>query len=67
MTDKQIVETLKNIKEHCNSKSIVECTSCKFAYLDDIDCKCQLKEIIKELLCYPDSWNIEKIERIINE
>lgn len=66
MTDKQIIETLKNIKNKCNT-----CTSCKFK-LKEIDLQngysCQIRQLAYQLNKHsPQFWDIEKIERIIKQ
>jgi hypothetical protein len=61
MTDKQIIETLENIKHFCN---VTDHQSCRFNYENG----CQLIDIVRVLgLSTPNSWNLEEIERIINE
>ena len=61
MTDKQIIETLRNIKKYCKEDT---CEGCKFntSYRE-----CQIQNIIHLLNGDPAYWEIEKIERIINE
>lgn len=67
MTDKQLIETLRNIKEYCGS--FVGCYGCKFKSNTLYEAKiCQIRQLgmaLKETT--PNSWDMEKIERIINE
>ena len=61
MTDKQIIETLENIKHYC---TISDHGKCRFRYSDG----CQLIGIARILgLSTPNTWNINEIERIISE
>lgn len=65
MTDKEIIETLQGIKAHCTTGNYFDlCQRCRFHYENG----CQLINIARVLgLSTPNSWNLEKIERIINE
>lgn len=66
MTDRQILETFRNLKEYCASKR--DCGGCRFFYIKNGCCGyCQLEEIGWVLSINPKYWNIEEIERIINE
>lgn len=73
MTDKQIIETLKNIKNYCDSKS--RCHRCKFkikplpedAHVIKQDCQIiELLEYLSKQVA-PTYWEIEKIERIVKQ
>ena len=64
MTDKQIIKTLQSIKELCAFHR--KCDSCRF-YLRDYYTECQLIELINLLGNAPQHWDMEEIERIINE
>ena len=68
MTDKQIIETLRNIKEHCNKRG--NCKSCQFdgEYKFTTEARCVLTVISHYLgSVSPYEWDMEKIERIIND
>lgn len=66
MTDKQILETFKNIKEYCASRR--DCGGCRFLYIKNKSCGyCQLEEIGWIFSMCPKHWDLEKIERLINE
>ena len=60
MTDKQLIETFRNIKEYCTGR---ECDNCKF----DLDYECQIIILKNQLDGLPYEWDMEAIERIINE
>ena len=59
MTDKQFIEMLKNIKEYCKKTS---CIDCQFN-----EGHCAIQKLAFELRFAPLFWNIEEIERIIND
>ena len=62
MTDKQIIETLNNIKKHCKGR---DCENCSF-YTSDIEkYRCQIMLIVKKMLITPSEWDMKEIERII--
>lgn len=62
MTDKDLINILKGIKRYCNR---THCDNCKFQTVTD---DCQIREIVAELnFSMPYDWDIEEIERIINE
>lgn len=63
MTDKQIINTLRNIQNCCDYPN---CVGCYFDSKDD-NTRCILKVIFLELATYPDLWDMEEIERIIND
>ena len=66
MTDKQIVETFRKLKEYCVSKR--DCGGCRFFYIKNKSCGyCQLEEIAWICSISPKYWNIKEIERIITE
>lgn len=60
MTEKQFIEMLKNIKEHCIER---DCPECRFKISD----YCQLRLLGEEFYNTPTNWNIEKIEELLNE
>lgn len=64
MNDKQIIKTLDHIKGLCASHT--SCTLCRF-YLDNIGTNCQIAELINILDTLPTNWDMDAIERIINE
>jgi len=66
MTDKQFIDVLWNIRKECKKHN--DCYKCIFAKRPGSSSNCQLMELI-ETLSYdaPCRWNMEKIERIINE
>ena len=64
MTDKQIIETLAELKSFCLSYSPCYCSLCKF-YVKDRGC--QISETANLLSVPPARWDMEEIERIINE
>lgn len=69
MTDKQIIETLRNIKTHCRRMGICNIGGCKF-YLEKevLNTNCRLVALAK---CFgrstPNIWEMDVIERIIND
>ena len=64
MNDKQLIETIKNIKEECRKHDA--CYKCIFGKAVGIHC--QIMELIETLADdLPCQWNMSKIERIINE
>ena len=66
MTDKQILETFRSLKEHCKSKK--DCETCRFYYTTNESCgHCQLEEIGWMLAISPKYWNIEEIEWIMDK
>ena len=67
MTDKQILETLKNIKEYCISHNCACCVFGVRGYPWGCDgYRCQIKEFL-EYFRYrsPHSWVLEDIEKIM--
>jgi hypothetical protein len=64
MTDKQIIETLEHIKGICTLQT--SCNPCRF-HSDNIDIYCQIIDLIHVLGTSPQFWDMEEIERIINE
>lgn len=64
MNDKQIINTLRNIKEHCIYSY---CTECRFFGKDTVGDICAVETLFLNLADYPKRWDMEKIERIINE
>ncbi len=65
MTDKQLVETFRKLKEYCVSKN--NCIGCRFSYMKNKYCGyCQLEEIGQIFSISPKHWDMEEIERIIN-
>lgn len=66
MTNKQIIETFRKLKEYCKSKN--ECIGCRFLYMKNKYCGyCQLEEIGWIFSISPKHWDMGEIERIINE
>jgi hypothetical protein len=63
MTDRQIIETLKNIKEYCLKRQCGE--RCIF-YAKNQNI-CQIKELFGELYKTPDWWNFSEIKEILSE
>lgn len=69
MTDKQLINTLRNIKDYCVSP---HCKVCKF-YMekeegDNVIEYCQIKQLAFYLESVsPVYWNIDRIEEIIND
>ena len=65
MTDKQIIETLKNIHKYCLK---TECPNCVFNYSIGEDYSlCQIEKLVARLYGIPRNWNIEIIEEILSE
>jgi len=64
MTDKQIIETLDHIKGFCTLHT--SCNSCRFNS-DNIYTSCQIINLIHMLGSAPQHWDMDAIERIINE
>ena len=72
MSDKQIINIIKGIKECC--KEHRKLADDNYTYCED-DCRfqsrtggCQIAYLTHELdLIEPNNWDIEEIERIINE
>ncbi len=60
MTDKQIIETLKNIKKHCIGRN---CDSCVFKASERT---CLIVRIAKTMTNIPAKWDMEGIERLVN-
>lgn len=69
MNDKQLIETLRNIKEYCASADLFECKNCRFYSNKKInEANCKFNQLTKELSkTTPNYWNIEKLEELINE
>lgn len=65
MTDNQIIETLKNIKNNCKNIDCIDCTflanESKYPYT------CKIRQLMVELDTPPNKWDIEKLERIIKQ
>ena len=67
MTDKQIIKTFRNISKYCDK---TECVNCFF--LKERQMKkttfCQIRGLALYLSdSTPNCWEMEEIERIINE
>ena len=70
MNDKQLIETLKNIRDYC--KEAESCRDCKFHNHNEC---CLLCDVISTLTRTPGiaiwnipaTWNIEGLEELINE
>ena len=65
MTDKQIIKALEHIRGLCRLHKN-SCNSCRF-YSDNNDTYCQILDLIHVLDTTPEEWDMEEIERIINE
>ena len=59
MTSKQLIEILKNIKEHCTGRKCADCEFNIHLY------ECQIRELVRTLNGFPDGWDIGAIERTI--
>ena len=62
MTDKQIINTLRNIQKYCEKRGAT-CTDCIF----DKGHYCKIQKIGQQLNDAPYEWDMEEIERIIND
>ena len=71
MTDKQIVETLRNIQNNCKQYGAGACGYCLFGgeyeTSDGERRGCQIRALANLLWHSPCYWDMEEIERIINE
>ena len=66
MTDKQIIETFRKLKEYCVSRR--DCGGCRFFYIKDKSRGyCQLEEFGWIFSISPKYWDMDDLERIINE
>ena len=64
MNDKQLIETIKNIKEECRKHDA--CYKCIFGRAPGSSPSCQIMDLIQTLTYdSPCRWNMDKIERII--
>lgn len=67
MTDKQIIETFRNIRNHCEKVGCIGCCFAKGKMMHNRTF-CQIRGLAFSLSeITPDSWDMEEIERIINE
>ena len=65
MTDKQLIETLRNIKQECLQHIV--CVECVFEK-ETVDGRCHIMQLLESLADdAPHKWDMDKIERIINE
>ena len=64
MTDRQIIEALDHIKGLCTLHT--NCNCCRFHW-GNIDTHCQIIDLIHILSTSPQFWDMDAIERIINE
>lgn len=65
MTDKQIIETLENIRHFCIKDS---CLHCKFKLVDEMgEVRCQIKMLASSMNTSPNVWNIDRITEVINK
>ena len=65
MTDKQLIDTLWNIRKECRKH---DCNKCIFERPSGSTSNCQIMELIQTLSYDPPfQWNMTKVERIINE
>ena len=62
MTDKQLIETLENIKAYCSTR---DCVRCKFQFFLNEKEQCQVGMLGKELCTTPSYWDMTDKERII--
>ena len=67
MTNNQIIKTLENIKEHC--LECPNCNLCRFSNKKSVcyDCCCQIDALALLLTGKPAFWDIDLLERILNE
>ena len=68
ITDTQIIDTLKNIKEHCSNYK--NCENCKFKLEgnDESNFSCQIGRLACRLSNHiPEHWDIDDLERIIKQ
>ena len=73
MTDKQIIETIKRIKIYClrlHLKTRFEenpCNYCEFQAKHRSKRKnvCQLTNLLGNMTCEPQRWNLPRLEEII--
>ena len=63
MTNKQIIQTLKNIKEHCNETPY--CYMCRFGKGPNYCCQIDYLDTL--LSGKPAFWDMELIERVLSE
>lgn len=69
--NKQFIEILKNIKKECAKHKLEDCLNCRKCkyYRHHSVYKCKANDVIAFLgmfIC-PADWNIEEIERYIND
>lgn len=65
MTDKQIIETLENVREFCIKSS---CLDCRFNLaVDRGGVDCQFKMLASSMNISPNMWDIDKITKVINK
>jgi len=65
MTSKQLIETIRNIKDECRKHG--DCTECIFAKVTGHN-NCQIMELLKILNDdVPSVWDMDSIEKTINE
>lgn len=67
MTDKQIIETLKKAKDRCEELGNGRCDECPFHEGALCLVPAYVGKLARELNRWPSKWDMEKIERIINE
>lgn len=70
MTDKQLIETLENIKEYCSDRKCVECEFCnknRIHFYNEKPTFCQIKALAGELNRCPENYHISTIEEIIKQ
>ena len=62
MTDKQLIETFRNIKKYCTGRNCDDCIF-KVRLIDGIHC--QFTMLGHELRRTPLLWDMEAIERVV--
>ena len=62
MNDKQLIETLENIKTYCSTKN---CDRCEFQFFLYEKEQCQISMFGKELSKMPSHWDMTTIGRIV--
>lgn len=68
MNDKQIIETLRNIKNMCEEESCANCDFNNGHAPHGLACaSCKLRFLAQELDTIPCNWDMDAIERIIND
>ena len=65
--DVMLTETLRNISKYCSNRR--DCFDCMFFDygISFNGQNCRIKQLSRELTASPEQWDMEKLERIINE